>query len=220
MINVIISDDIKEKWPSLAIGSIEANIKIKEDNSQLWQLINKKCDEINLNIKPKEILNIRNIAKARAAYKSFGKDPSRYRVSSESLVKRIVKGYGLYKVNTVVDINNLVSLGCFHSVGTYDLSKISGPITLSLGEKNETYEGIGRGPINLENLPVFKDSLGNFGSTTSDSIRAMIKDDTNHILMNIISYAGDEGLKENIGFARNLLKDYAAGEIIETKIII
>lgn len=220
MINLIISDAVKEKWSTLAIGAIEAKVKNNEDNNSLWKLINKKCEEINLNIKAEEILNIENIAKARAAYKSFGKDPSRYRVSSESLVKRIVKGYGLYKVNTVVDINNLVSLECFHSVGTYDLSKIPGSITLTLGEKNETYEGIGRGSINLENLPIFKDTLGSFGSTTSDSTRAMIKDDTTHILMNIISYGGAEGLEETINFACKLLKDYAVGEIIETKIII
>ncbi|WP_456060318.1 phenylalanine--tRNA ligase beta subunit-related protein, partial [Brachyspira pilosicoli] len=82
------------------------------------------------------------------------------------------------KFFNIVDINNLISLHTCYSVGTYDLDKVKGSITFTVGEENERYEGIGRGSINLENLPVFEDEDGKFGSTTSDSIKAMITNDT------------------------------------------
>ena len=130
----------------------------------------------------------------------------------------MLKWNDLYYVNNIVDINNLISLHTCYSVGTYDLDKINGNITFTVGKENERYEGIGRGSINLENLPVFEDVEGKFGSTTSDSVRAMISDDTTHILMNIIAFEEDKYLKEYILHAKQLLEKYAQATIIDTKI--
>ncbi len=46
-----------------------------------------------------------------------------------------VKGMNLYKVNNVVDINNLISLESFYSVGTYDLIKLGKEIIFTVGEE-------------------------------------------------------------------------------------
>ena len=163
-------------------------------------------------------MKIKNIETSRIAYKKLGKDPSRYRLSSESFAKRVVKGMDLYKVNNVVDINNLISLESFYSVGTYDLSKLGKEIIFTVGEENQRYDGIGRGSINLENLPVFEDEIGKFGSTTSDSERAMITSDTNHILMNIIAFDKDEELNRYLDYAIDLLEKYADAVIIDKKV--
>jgi len=219
MIDIKISAKLKEKCPQLAIGSIEATVVVEVGKEKLWEVINKTCDEIQSKYQQEEVLKIKNIDHSRKAYKALGKDPSRYRLSSESLLKRIVKGNGLYKVNNVVDINNLISLTSALSVGTYDLDKIISSIEFTVGREGDYYEGIGRGPINLEKLPVFKDEKGYFGSTTSDSTRAMITVDTKHILMNIISFGGEEELEEYIFKAKNLIESYASGEIIDIQII-
>ncbi|MFR1708673.1 MAG: B3/4 domain-containing protein [Clostridium sp.] len=220
MINIEISKDLKEKCSEIAIGCIEAKVKVKEKaNIELWKAIEKRCNDIQETVKADEILKIKNIDISRRAYKAFGKDPSRYRLSSESLVKRIVKGNNLYQVNNIVDINNLLSLTSFNSVGTYDKNKISNDIIFTLGIKGEAYEGIGRGSINLENLPVFRDKNGNFGSTTSDSTRSMIDADTTDLIMNIISFGGDKELYEYMEYGKVLLEEYADGKIIDMKII-
>ena len=132
----------------------------------------------------------------------------------------MVKGNDLYIVNNIVDINNLISLETLYSVGTYDLDKVKGSITFTVGEENERYEGFGRGSINLENLPVFDDEEGKFGSTTSDSVKAMITDDTTHILMNIIAFEEDENLETYIEYSKALLEKFADATIIDTKITI
>ena len=94
---IIIDNKINEKCSQVAIGSIEAYIKVSEENEELWKLISEKASEIEKNIPVKQITTIKNIADSRNAYKSFGKDPSRYRLSSEALYRRIARGLGLYK---------------------------------------------------------------------------------------------------------------------------
>lgn len=211
---IIIDDKINEKCNKVAIGSIEAYVNVTENNNQLWNIIDEKAKKIENSVPVKAINTIKNIADSRVAYKAFGKDPSRYRLSSEALYRRIARGLGLYKVNNVVDINNLISLNSAYSVGTYDLDKISGNIHFTIAEEGETYAGIGKGELNIANLPVFYDNKGKFGSTTSDSVRAMITTDSKHILMNIISFNGDEELDKYMDEACEYLKKYADGKIL------
>lgn len=211
---IIIDDKINEKCNKVAIGSIEAYVRVTENNEKLWNIIDEKAKKIENSVPVKTINTIKNIANSRAAYKSFGKDPSRYRLSSEALYRRIARGIGLYRVNNVVDINNLISLNSAYSVGTYDLDKISGDIHFTIAEEGETYAGIGKGELNISNLPVFYDDKGKFGSTTSDSIRAMITTDSKHILMNIISFNGEEELDKYMDEACEYLEKYADGKIL------
>ena len=114
------------------------------------------------------------IAAVRAAFKATGKDPSRYRPSSEALTRRVVAGKGLYHVNNVVDAGNLVSLMTGVPVGCYDAAWVKGDLTLRIGTPGETYDGIGRGGVNLEGLPVLADEEGPFGSPFSDSSRTSV----------------------------------------------
>ena len=211
---IIIDNKINEKCSQVAIGSIEAYIKVSEENEELWKLISEKASEIEKNIPVKQITTIKNIADSRNAYKSFGKDPSRYRLSSEALYRRIARGLWLYKVNNVVDINNLISLESAYSVGTYDLDKLSGEIHFTIADEGETYEGIGKGEINISHLPVFYDEKGKFGSTTSDSVRAMITSDANHIVITIMSFNGDSELDKYMNKACEYLEKYAEGKIL------
>ena len=64
----------------------------------------------------------------------------------------------------------------------------------------------------------FEDEDGKFGSTTSDSIKAMITNDTTHILMNIIAFEEDENLERYIEYSKKLLERFADATIIDTKI--
>ncbi|MBI6874658.1 B3/B4 domain-containing protein [Clostridium aciditolerans] len=221
MTNINICEKIKSILNGkIALGSIEAKVKVGESSKLLWEEISSASNEISSKNSLEDVLKINNIKAAREAYKKLGKDPSRYRVSSESLVRRIVKGNELYKVNNIVDINNLISICSFNPVCAYDLDKIDSDIVLTIGEEGDYYEGIGRGQVNLSNLPVFRDSKGNFGSTTSDSVRAMVTEDTERLLLNVVSFNGKEGLEEYMEYCEELITKYADGKEITKRIII
>lgn len=123
------------------------------------------------------------IQETKKLYKLLGKDPTRFRPSSDSLWRRVVQGKGLYKVNPLVDLNNYLSLKFHLPFGSYDLEKIGKNIFLSKGSFGQTYQGIGKGDINLTNLLLLSDNEGPFGSPTSDSTRAMISKETKQALI-------------------------------------
>jgi DNA/RNA-binding domain of Phe-tRNA-synthetase-like protein len=214
MIEVSISPEFHSKWPTMALGCIECNVVVKSENESLWKKIEETCLAIQSDIKVEEICEIPAISSTRKAYRALGKDPARYRPSAEALIRRVVKGYGLYRVNNVVDIVNLVSLVTGFSIGGYDLEKIQPPASLSVGKNDDIYEGIGRGELNIEGLPVLRDQLGAFGSPTSDSNRTSVDDETRRFLMVIFGFGDVKSISTTIHYAEELLLEFAfANEI-------
>ena len=70
-----------------------------------------------------------------------------------------MRGIPLYQIDTLVDLINLVSLRTGHSIGGFDADKIQGThLELGIGKAGEPFEGIGRGVLNIEGLPVYRDS--------------------------------------------------------------
>jgi DNA/RNA-binding domain of Phe-tRNA-synthetase-like protein len=171
------------------------------------------CEQRILKLpEPRVVLESPQFLATRAAYKSLGKDPARYRGSAEALLRRIISGKGLPQINPVVDIINLVSVESRLSIGLYDLAHIEGDITFRVGRAGETYKGIGKYDLNLEGLPVFSDARGPHGSPTSDSERTMVTSNTSHVLAIIISFGGKENLERWTQRLRDLFEQYAAGE--------
>lgn len=216
-VNISISKELKDAAPTLKLGILIADVKVTKHNDSLWSEIDTFIS--NFELEMPQIAKLPAISEARKAYRALGKDPTRYRLSSDSLMRRIVKSKGLYKVNDIVDLNNLLSLESGHSIGTYDLDKLSGDIVYGVGHADEEYIGIGRGVLNIEGLPVLKDEIGSFGSATSDSERSMVSLETKKILMNIIAYDGDSRLEEWMGIAQRLLGEHVEGNIIQSMII-
>ncbi len=206
--NISISDGLKAKCPNIVLSVIESEVKIEPSSPELLEEINQICEQITTNTPVNQINQIPAIATSRKAYKALGKDPSRYRLSAEALMRRIVKGKGLYHINNVVDLINLTSIQSGFSIGGYNLDAIEGEVVFDIGG-TEPYDAIGRGTLNIENLPVFKDEKGTFGSPTSDSTRTMITNETTRFLMVIISFDGNEGLEEATNLAHQLIKSYA-----------
>ncbi|MGQ8335225.1 B3/B4 domain-containing protein [Sunxiuqinia sp. A32] len=219
MNSILLSENICTACPEISLSCIECSVDVRENNSNLWQLINKKCDELSNELKTEQISKMPPIASARKAYKACGKDPARYRLSAEALLRRVVSGKGLYQINTVVDLLNLVSISTGYSIGGYDVDKILGSIELEIGVAGEPYIGLGRGELNIEGMPVFRDDQGAFGTSTSDSERTGVSLETKHFLMIIVSYGGMEGLEESTKMAVEYLKDFASADAFEIKTI-
>ena len=216
---VLIDKQLKEEC-NVNLGCIFYKTNVIKTNKELWEYIEK---EVINNVK--EMFNLENLTEqiniktSRKAYKALGKEPSRYRVSSEALIRRILQGKGLYRINNVVDTNNLISIETGYSVGSYDLENLHGNINFRIGNIGEKYQGIGKEMINIENLPVFADDFGAYGSPTSDSTRAMITENSKYILTVLISFNGMKDLEESIDIAKKYLTKYADAEDIRSIIV-
>ncbi|WP_372751824.1 B3/4 domain-containing protein [Labilibaculum sp.] len=215
MTKIEIEAGLQEICPSLQLGIIQCKVNTKEENPNLWQLINETTINIQQNLAIPAIADIPAIKSSKKAYRAIGKDPSRYRLSAESLLRRIVNGKGLYKINNVVDLLNLASIKSGFSIGGYNADKIEGTVRFGIGKADEIYQGIGRGKLNIDKLPIFRDQQGAFGSPTSDSLRTQIDESCSNFLMIIISFQSENGLTEAMDVAINLLKEYAEAEQIQ-----
>ena len=149
----------------------------------------------------------------------MGKDPNRYRVSSEALCRRVVKGMDLYRINTLVDLINLVSMCSGYSIGGFDADKIVGDmVTLGVGRHDEKFEGIGRGLLNVEGLPLYRDAVGGIGSPTSDEERTKITMSTVRLQMQINAFGEEMPLADTIDWSVSLLEKYASAKNLQIDI--
>ena len=162
------------------------------------------------------IKELPGVEATRRVYRACGKDPSRYRPSSEALIRRVVQGKDLYQIDTLVDMINLASMKFGYSIGGFDADKFVGDtLTLGIGRKDEPYEGIGRGILNIEGMPVYRDAKGGVGTPTSDHERTKIELGTTHLLTLINGYDGNrETVASNAQFIKELLERHAEGHDI------
>lgn len=215
---ISIGEEIRNRLPNLQLAVISCLVKNSDYHEHLWQEIEAICTSIRKNSDFEQIKNQPNIKACKDAYRVLGKDPNRYRPSAESLRRRIVKGNELYQISTVVDIINLVSLQTGYSIGGFDQEKVKGEIELGLGNHGEPYEGIGRGSLNIENLPVYRDEEGGIGTPTSDNIRTAISLDTSRLLMVINHFAGEKDeLEKGVNLAVSYLRKYVEGKEMEIR---
>jgi DNA/RNA-binding domain of Phe-tRNA-synthetase-like protein len=117
------------------------------------------------------------VAALRALFRAAGCDPTRYRPSSEALLRRLLKGDELPAIHPLVDLNNALSVAlavpcCIVAEGSF-----TPPVVLRAGGAGESYESL-RGPFNLEGKPLLADAEGPFGTPITDSQRVKVTEGT------------------------------------------
>lgn len=220
MTNISISEEIATACPDLHVLALSCDVCNSEPDERLWQEIADEEKAVRETVKLEQINKWLPIQATRQAYKRLGKDPNRYRPSSEALRRRILRELPLYKVDTLVDLINLVSIRSGYSIGGFDVDKIAGgSLVLGVGREGEIYHGIGRGELNIAGLPVYRDAVGGIGTPTSDEERTKIGLYTTHLLMIINGYSGLEGLEAAGKYAVGLLSKYVSAINMEAELV-
>ena len=207
---VIVSEDIRKVCPSFIGACVEADVANSPFSQGLWDEIHSLEDHFRATLTTETLKQISSIEATRRIYRTCGKDPSRYRPASEALIRRMLQGKELYQIDTLVDMINLASIKFGYSIGGFDADKFVGDtLTLGIGRAGEPYEGIGRGMINIEGLPVYRDEKGGVGTPTSDNERTKIELSTRRLLVLINGYDGNEQqVRANAEYIQELLTRY------------
>lgn len=215
---ITIKKEIINVLPNFNVYGFTMDVKV-EDSIIIDDKIKELENQINNDYTLEQVLQIPSIKNARDSYKKLGKDPSRYRLACESLFRRLVKGNGLYRVNNVVDAGNVLSIELAKSTAVLDYNKLQGDIYIRIGTNEDIYYGIGRGLINVTNIPLYVDAVSPFGSPTSDTERTSITMDTKTILLMVICF--DELDKDKIkDLSIETFKKYAyASNINEIEVL-
>ena len=207
---VIVSNEIEAVCPEFVGAYVEADVVNTPYSESLWQEIGELEKRFRSELTTELLKEMPSIAATRRIYKKCGKDPSRYRPASEALIRRMLQGRGLYKVDTLVDLINLASIRFGYSIGGFDAEKFVGDtLTLGIGREGEPYEGIGRGQLNISGLPVYRDAEGGVGTPTSDHERTKITLATRQLVVLINGYDGNrDRVAENAEYICRLLGKY------------
>ncbi|MBI3829725.1 MAG: hypothetical protein HY291_09425 [Planctomycetes bacterium] len=159
------------------------DLRVKAGDAALKLAIELLSDEYHAKFAGLEIGQVPGISEVRASYKALGIDPTKTRPSSEALLRRVLKGQGLYTVNTLVDALNFCSLRYLVPFGLYDLAKVQPPVAVRVGQEGEGYEGIRKDRVNVAGRACLADAEGPFGNPTSDSDRTKITLETTRALV-------------------------------------
>lgn len=166
-----------------------AGVSVREGDVALQAEIERYGRELRERHAGARSAEVPGAADARALYKDLGIDPTKTRPSNEALLRRVLKGEALYRINTLVDALNLCSLRAQLPFGLYDLGQVQPPVTLRRGTAGESYAGIRKAAVNVEGRPVLVDAAGAFGNPTSDSERTMVRLQTKEALVTVYAPA-------------------------------
>jgi DNA/RNA-binding domain of Phe-tRNA-synthetase-like protein len=195
--------EIKIALPGARLGVVEADgASVVLVHPDLAKLMDEVCARKRAEFTVESLADAEPVRAVRAMFREWGMDPSKYRPSSEALLRRVVQGKGLYRVSNVVDIGNLGSLETGWPYGCYDRAKIHPPVALRRGVAGEKYEGIGKQTWHLEGRPVLADSASPFGSPISDSTRSMITETAKDIMIVIYAPARVSDAALNLAMTR------------------
>lgn len=208
--------------PGVKLGTAEIRgVRVSTTDGALAALMDRVCERKRQEFTVESLADAEPVRAVRAMFRAWGLDPSKYRPSSEALLRRVVQGKGLYRVSNAVDIGNLGSIETGWPYGCYDASRIEAPVTLRHGLPGERYEGIGKRMWHLEGRPVLADAAGAFGSPISDSTRSMITEAAESVLLVIYAplVAPDSTIEAALAAAVARLSEFAGASQIETRIV-
>ncbi len=220
MVNITIDPQLKKVWQQAALGCVQCRVVVQPSSRQLLEAIDVVCRRLMDSMSIEQIKTREHIAQTRACCKALGKDVKRYRNSAEALHRRVLQGKGLYQINNVVEVNNLLSLDTGYSLGSYDLEKLEGDIVWKPAGEGVHYQGIGKEAVNIEFLPVLSDRQGFFGNPNSDSTRAMITPQTTQLLMCVFGFGGAQPLQPMLEQMCDALQTYCQATELETAVIV
>lgn len=204
--------NIEIQLPGVKVGIVEADgVRVEPAGADLIRLIDETCERKRREFTVASLAETEPVRAVRAMFREWGMDPSKYRPSSEALLRRVVQGKGLYFISNVVDTVNLGSIETGWPYGCYDRAKLRPPIVFRHGAAGECYERVGKEMWHLEGRPALADADGPFGSPISDSTRTMITESTQSVLIVIYApaFALDGRVNEAIQRAGDRLSKFA-----------
>ncbi|HOE77245.1 MAG TPA: phenylalanine--tRNA ligase beta subunit-related protein [Bacilli bacterium] len=188
---IILSDEIKTLLPNFSI--IAYTMDVKNQKTEAVTGLLKETEQEYFNRYPlTDVVNIPKIKVARDGYKKCGKDPSRYRLATEALLRRVVKGVGLYRLGDLIDLGNILSIRSMRSICVVDYEKIQGNVRIRIGTPDDYFVAINRGVLNVDRMILYEDDAGPFGSPSSDTERTSITETTKKILIMMICFEDKE----------------------------
>jgi DNA/RNA-binding domain of Phe-tRNA-synthetase-like protein len=136
--------DIKERFPDLRVSIlIVNNLKIEKKSPQLETFREDVIKETKSSYVLETLKDDENFRKYRDFFWKIDIDPTKIRPASEALIRRILQGKPIPKINTGVDAYNLASIKSGIPLAAFDANTIHGELIMKFAKIGEKFLGIG-----------------------------------------------------------------------------
>ena len=143
-LKVKIADDVLQQFPDLMVLAGEVKgVRVSEVDPRLEEF----KEEVFAEVRSRFTLEGLKDEPIFRAYRDFfwriGVDPTKTRPAAEALIRRVLGGRSIYRINTVVDAYNMASMTTCIALAAFDISRLNGEIIMRFGNKGEEFLGIG-----------------------------------------------------------------------------
>ncbi len=211
---------ILTRFPLVAGGILlGTDLKNRPSTPEVIDLYNSEQKTVIERIGLLPLSELPTLAGWRAAFRSFGVDPTGYRSAAEALLRRLTKKGDIPSINMLVDLCNLVSIRYGLPVAAIDTRFITGTITVRFARGDETF-------VNLNQIEADHPAAGEVIFTDEKDVvvarrwcwrqseESAAREDTTNVLITI--EAQNEGGKDLVMSAatdlQDLLSSHMGGE--------
>lgn len=135
-----VESEVFELNPRLQFGILIGKaLNNSESSSSDIALIRNAENHVREKIKEEELKNLPIINAYRNIMEKAGINPNKYQVSTEAMLKRVLKGNSLPTINALVDLCNVISLENQISLGGHDLRDIQEDLSVCFAKGTERF---------------------------------------------------------------------------------
>lgn len=139
-----LSQELKEAYPGLGVRTVQVDgIEVNRESKSLEEYKEEVINKVKSSRDLSELMDDPIYRKYRDFLWRIGIDPTKVRPASEALVRRILQGKSLPKINTAVDAYNMASIISGVPIAALDADKIEGKLEMDFSRPGMEFSGIG-----------------------------------------------------------------------------
>jgi DNA/RNA-binding domain of Phe-tRNA-synthetase-like protein len=205
-----IDGEVRERFPDLNVLTVPIrNITVKKESQKLEAFKREFISKIRSQYNLETLKDVPELRLYRDFFWKIGIDPTKTRPASEALIRRVIQGKPLPKINTLVDSYNLASMESRVPLAAFDEDMISSELILRFAAKDEEFTGIGmKTPVLLEGNELVIQSGSELIALYPhrDADRSKITLSTGTVLLVVCGVPGISG--ETLDHARAIAEEY------------
>lgn len=208
--------------PGLALGvALLEGLAIAREAPDLTSALEACAERIKGALDLEGVARLPEVAAMRATFRAAGGDPGRYRPSAEALLRRILQGKGVPRINAAVDANTLGSLAFRLPMGAYDADRVQGEVTCRIGGAGDGWTAIGGKGVDGEGKILLADAAGPFGSPYADALRTAVTEETRRLLLVVFAPPSLPGgrLEEALAFTAATMVSHCGGAVAGRRVV-
>jgi len=155
-VRLSVDPKLREAFPGLDAHLVEVGgLTVRDRDERLDAFVPVLVREFRERLRLDTLKDEPHLRAYRDFYWRVGLDPTKIRPASEALLRRVLQGKELPRINTLVDSYNLASMKTHIAIAAFDAAHTHGDLRMRLARAGEEFLGIGMdAPVVLKGVEV------------------------------------------------------------------